>query len=372
MTASSRRLRRLAPLAILALQVTSCAQAPQAERGGGRSVVPLPYVVWVNPPFGASAAPGTEAAESASVSDDSRDAASPRDSASLPLPVNYARLSRLLEEASSKGSLTTELDVLQAPGLPVATALRRAREGNADLLVHLENVTPPTYRYLRRNGWFVPNTIMWFFLGFPSFWVSDRVYELSWSLRMSVYSVADGRRLTEEAALVWREERPSSLVERGWTSKALYTPPGMYEGPNSAQALAPEGETWLAAELLGWLEAGSLASLRALRPQISIQAPKNLASVSGTVNLRATILSREALSDFEVFLNDEIIYSRDAPRMLAPRISRRGRLYTLPEIELDVGPGRHQIRIIARAAGAQSSQTLEFVSRNDSHPVMND
>jgi hypothetical protein len=215
------------------------------------------------------------------------------------LPIDPARLARTIHAEFERLRVCTEVDVVEdaasrGGASPAGAPPAGADEAPADLLLTLEAPSPPTYAFSHRTGWFLPNTLLWFFAGFPSFWVADRVYGIHWDVRFRLGSIPAHRELRDVPHPL-HDERALNVAERGWTAQVLYTPPGLYDGPNTARVLAPQVESWLAGQLATFVK-GEAASLP-LDVDIEIESPVNLALVvPADLELRARIRSRRSSS----------------------------------------------------------------------------
>jgi hypothetical protein len=228
-----------------------------------------------------------------------------------------------------------------------------AEAAGDDLVVHVEQAAgPPTYAFTHRTGWFLPNTLLWFGLGFPSFWVRDRVYEVRWDVKLRVRSAPAHAELPEVHAYSLREERALHLAERGWTAHVLYTPPGLYEGPDTPAVLAGVVERWLVRQLAAFIKAESGALPFDVR--IAIASPGNLTALSARdAALRLCIESPTVLERIRIELDGAVLWEKDPLTMVratkgpdAPG-GTGGFIYER-HIPLDVSPGEHEVRVLAR------------------------
>jgi hypothetical protein len=133
------------------------------------------------------------------------------------------------------------------------------------------------------------------------------VYELHWRSRLHARSLAAESELTGEGrVLSLRKKHPSNLLERGWTARALYTPPGFYDGPNLPQALRPLIEDWLVRETMAFLKAESESPSLPHPIKITIHAPANLGRVAAKeAAVRVSLRSPTPLERIRIELDGE-------------------------------------------------------------------
>ncbi len=295
------------------------------------------------------------------------DAAPPPEKLEGALPIDPARLARTIRTELERRRVCTEVDVVdEAASRSDASSASASPAGKddspADLLLTIEAPSPPTYAFSRRTGWFLPNTLLWFFAGFPSFWVADRVYGIHWDVRFRLGSIP-GRRELRDVPHPLHDERALNVAERGWTAQVLYTPPGLYEGPDTARVLASQVESWLAGQLAAFVK-GEAASLP-FDVDIEIESPVNLALVGPAgLELRARIRSPAVLERLRVELDGEAIFERDALTMMKASRSPRpgggssgesgggsGRYEYALKLPLDATGGEHRLRVLALRSG---------------------
>jgi len=238
-------------------------------------------------------------------------------------------------------------------GVTFAVKGEESSADGADLELELESPTPPTYAFSRRTGWFIPNTLLWFFGGFPSFWVADRAYEVQWDARLRFRSASTGREL-KAVDLPLREESVLSIIDRGWTLPVLYTPPGLYEGPQTSTALESRLEAWLVGALLERLDADGRGLVGEV--EIDIDSPGNLATASEPIVLRARVQSPAVLERLRVELDRVPVYERDALTMIKAARSADGSRYEYDlSVPLNAPPGEHLLRIHALRRGESAA-----------------
>jgi len=79
-----------------------------------------------------------------------------------------------------------------------------------------------------RNGRFVGNVLLWYYLWVPSFWVPDETFALEGTARLRFHAV-ESERLLYERAVPIDVEWPLDDFERGWSFLGLFTAPGSLE-----------------------------------------------------------------------------------------------------------------------------------------------
>ncbi|MEM7234014.1 MAG: hypothetical protein AAF517_17685 [Planctomycetota bacterium] len=251
---------------------------------------PLPFVVSLSIPEDRT----DRSTEIGGEGDDSR----------LELPVDRQAIGRRLEEWCGRAVPCTRVEVRQeAP----ESAIASARQSGADLLVIVRELDRPRYEFAARSGWFLPNTVLWFFLGFPSFWVRDRIYSLRWDIDFEVYSVPSGERLYVIRESL-EESVPLHLADRGWTAPALWTPPGFYEGPDTSRALVPFIEDRLVERLIRFVQQ---EPTRSGEIGIDVFAPAS----GDTPVFRAKVSSARPLEAAQLTLAGETVWSRNVLTM---------------------------------------------------------
>jgi hypothetical protein len=238
---------------------------------------------------------------------------------------------------------------------------------SADLLLELDPVGEPTYAFAYRNGWFFPNTFLWFLAGFPSFWIADRVYAVRWDLTLKV-SLACGRGPPQTVRLSLEEEKALSISEQGWTASALYTPPGFYEGPQAARSLSHLVEGWIVEEIVGFLKSesakvGVLSSLSDV--DIRVESPQTLSTVNaGEAVFAASIESPTLLERLRIEVDGAPALELSPLNMpKASRVPARGRDGEAFEykvrLPIDGSPGQHGVRVFALRRGEPAARGLE-------------
>jgi hypothetical protein len=332
---------RGAALFALAALLGGCGAGPSIEAERWRAAGPLPYVVCIALPAAASLETGPGE-----------------------LRLDGERLKGSLRAAFERFEVATALELMEGGGGQGGAALEEAERRGADLLIVVEPSAPPRFRFSHRNGWFVPNLFLWFFAGFPSFWVRDRVYEVSWDVTFALHAMASGRALPATLNRL-AAERSLSLAEQGWTAKALYTPPGFHEGPEAGRSLAPEVEGWLAGQLVAFLGREAESPSLPFPLHIAIASPRNLsAHPSGAVMLELTIESPAPLERLRVELDGEPLEGLDLDplSMLAPA-ARPGPDQGLYRYEitapLEPSPGAHRLRVLALEARPQAERGVQ-------------
>ncbi len=333
----------LAPLILLLTSVAAgCAASPRTVVEPW-SAPPLPYVIYVALPEALDAEEGSGI-----------------------VAIDSDRLRGALQEAIGGIGACTRLRVIQASG---ETAWKVASEGDADLLVEVVPRGLPEYRFRRRNHWFIPNTLLWFMVGFPSFWLPDRVYSIDWGVAFRASHVpSEGSENTFETGLYALErERALHLASRGWKAPALYTPPGFYEGPDTPRALAPDVEQWLVEQARAYLEFE--VPRLPFSVDISIQSPENLATFSPAADagprLEAEITTPTPLQRLRVLVDNKTLLSLSPYDMIESARDRGRHRYRL-ERDLHVDPGPHEIRILALES-RHSDQGAPIVDVGASH-----
>jgi hypothetical protein len=276
-----------------------------------------------------------------------------RDGGSDVLPLNSTRLERSILDEFERLRVCTAVEVTRADETPDGLP--------PDLELRIDAMDSPTYAFARRTGWFVPNAILWFFAGFPSFWVRDRVYGVDWNVRCTLSSIPAEREL-QVVALPLEQERALNITERGWTSKVLYTPPGLYEGPDTAAVLARDVESWLVAGLVEVLKVRAAAL--PFDVEIAVEPPRAPAPADATnfsaQELRVVIQSPRVLERVRVELDGSGVLEMDALNMMRAKRAPRGAGASWLEypigIPLALPAGEHVVRVFALRS-AESDET---------------
>ena len=260
---------------------------------------PLPYRIFVyvdhREEMAEPAPPETAPAETAN-----GDGMGETDSTGI-LKVDPRRIERDIRSTAAEYKLCTQILLPEAEDQDMKAALAAARRDGADLFLHVESFEPPRYSFSHGNAWFLPNTVLWFILGFPSFWVRDSVYEIEWRGRFNLRSVPEmvtGMELAPLAHKDFELKEPFdlNLSERGFDSKAWYTPPAFYEGPKTNQTLTPRAEALLARKLLDFLTDENTSFSADGEVNIEIGAPENLSPVRvGETRIKVSISSQTPL-----------------------------------------------------------------------------
>ncbi len=219
--------------------------------------------------------------------------------------IDLARLERTLRDELARSRACTLFTVVNGEE---AGSARLEEQLDADIELRVEAPRPPSQAFSRRTGWFVPNTLLWFFGGFPSFWVADRAYELAWDASLSLRSASTGRELRKIEAVL-REERLLNVFERGWTAEVLYTPPGLYEGPGAGDVLALRAEEWLVRRLVDCVKEESL--------RIPFDVQIEVESVREEVSVR--LRSPTVIERLRIEVNGAPVFERDALTMVKAR-----------------------------------------------------
>ncbi|MBI4603838.1 MAG: hypothetical protein HY721_17930 [Planctomycetes bacterium] len=328
---------RLQAAMVAVLTAGGCASAERDAGWPGPSA-PLPYVVRVVLPQ--LAQPGEEGRDQ--------------------VPVSLARLEQAIRAEFDERRACTEVRIVHA-----ATAeeeggadARGAWARDVDVEIEFKSRGAPAYAFAGRSAWFIPNTVLWFLIGFPSFWVPDRIYRVRWQGAFQV-RYPPARRELPEAKDSLEEDCSLHILERGWTPRALYTPPGLHEGPETAAALAPLVERWLVREL-GRLLARVDEALP-LDVAISILHPANLGVVPpGGVVLRCSIAASTPLEHVRLELDGRSVWEREQVNMVRATREPRGGdgvgyEYAI-ELPLDLGAGEHRLRVLALRSGEGAVQ----------------
>jgi hypothetical protein len=310
------------------------------------AATPLPCVVFVVFP-----------AEIALERDGKRIDVSAIDDAANPLSIDRRRIAELVTRAGVAPRLATRVVTILAER---SEALERARREGGDLIIEVTELDPASFGPTGRNGWFVPNTLLWFILGFPSLWVADRIYGVTWDVELTIRDGATGERLLVVRESL-REERELSVLDRGWAVSTLWTPPAFYDGTRTGRALAPIAEEWIAARIIAWLESEARSPRLSRDVEIDISEPLNGSTIaSRSFRLVAEVRSRRPLEGLRVDVNEVRQIFRTPLDMPSSRIEREaGGLWHIVRIavELDGVPGTNTVRVFAR-------------SRADSAPVL--
>ncbi|MBI4586565.1 MAG: hypothetical protein HY717_21350 [Planctomycetes bacterium] len=244
-------------------------------------------------------------------------------------------------------------------------AFQEAQELGADLLLEARFPRLPACRFSRRTAWFIPNTLLWFFVGFPSWWVRDSVYEVQWDVDFTISSVP-ARKIIQSSYQPFLEEKPVSVSEQGWTWTALITPPGYYEGPKVPSSLAPLVEEKMEEYLLRFLE----------NTPLPFPVDIHLAAEDPT-RLQVEIKSPTPLEKFRLEVDGRVILEKNPLTMWPPFKGKARNSADLPYfysryIPLDLSPGTHKVRVLAlasqekervvslEASGWSASQTISI------------
>ena len=228
-----------------------------------------------------------------------------------------------------------------------------ARRRNADVILYVDSERPPVARFSHNSNWFLPNTFLWFLAGFPSFWVRDRVYEMEWRGDLVVEAVGTGDELLREQFVLERLF-PLNLAEQGFTARALYTPPGFYDGPELRPLLGRHAETWIVDRALALLHREHLDP--AFDWPVKIAVTRRDARRRGTTaRLRFDVVSKRPLTRFRVDVDQITVAERDR-FSLRPRgrTVDGGRRY---RFEIDV-PHKSSGQRKGRDANWESSRTM--------------
>lgn len=310
----ARSFRRRGTLALAAALCAGCSSAPERRLPPPPSR-PLPCVVRVVLP-----APGDELAPGE-------------------LRLDALNVERELGRASVEARLATAISVVSGDAAVAADG--------ADIELRLACRTAPSFSFSRRNGWFLPNTLLWFFGGFPSFWVADRAYQIQWDAELRFLCAATGDQIGG-ADLSLRRELALSIIDRGWTAEVLYTPPGFYEGPTTAAALQAHVEAWLVGELASQL-AGHAGKLRAA-------VELDVATADAGQGARIVVRSPTVLERLRLELDRIPIYEKDPLTMIKAARSRDGRWEYDVQVPLRAGPGEHVLRAFALRHGESAAR----------------
>jgi hypothetical protein len=208
--------------------------------------------------------------------------------------------------------------------------------------------------------------LLWLCLGFPSFYVADRIYALEGEAALRVNVASAGRDVREVYRYRLGEERALDVTDRGWTAQVLYTPPGFYEGPGAGRALEPAVDAWLARRLASFVKT-ELEKLPS-DVRIAIESPANLETVAaGEGRVRATVTSRAVLERLRIELDGRALLEKDALTMMRAR--RPGNRAEPLTYDLDVpftaGKGPHVLRVTALRGGDGGSRTIRFVAAGE-------
>jgi hypothetical protein len=144
-----------------------------------------------------------------------------KDSSRYPAKVNREETREGMKAAITKYGPFAAPGVLGGTDLPGTFA--QAFEGRYDVLVR------PVYTKLDctwrgRNGYFVPNVLLWVYAWVPSFWVPDEDYGLDGELALEFYSVASERLLYTKKVPI-EDKWPLDDFERGWSLTGIITAP---------------------------------------------------------------------------------------------------------------------------------------------------
>jgi hypothetical protein len=347
---------RVLPPLLAFLTLWGCSSTPDAALAAKerlKSIPPLPCLVCVVLP------------------ESPQEEAEPEGSPQGTLRLDPDRLAKSIESEFRDLRVSTDVRVVtraEAGSPPGSSDEMEGIDANADLLLEIEPAGPPAFGYAYRNGWFLPNTFLWFLLGFPSFWIADRVYDVRWDVTLKV-SRACARGQPQTVRLSLETERALSLSDQGWTATALYTPPGFYEGPQVSRSLTHLVEGWLVEELVGFLksESGKPGVLALLSDvEIRIESPENLSMVSpGEAVLSASIASSTLLERLRIEVDGEPVLERSplnmlkASRRVFARSPEAGAFEYKVRLPIHGSPGEHSVRVFALRSGEPAVPGLE-------------
>lgn len=302
---------------LLGTVTTGCSSGPQPKRSQPSTFQPLAWAIRVVLPT------------------------PPAQSASGELRLDALSLERSLRTAFAESRVATSVSVIE-DGTGVAD--------EADLELRVECRAPATFAFSGRTGWFIPNTLLWFFGGFPSFWVADRAYAVEWDAQLRFRAATTAREL-KTVDLSLRSDIELNIVDRGWTAEVLYTPPGLYEGPQTASTLEARLETWLVNELIAALTAyGQQLSDEV---EILVESPANLGTLPAA-GLAARVLMRSptVLERLRLEIDHVTVYEKDALTMVrATRLAVDGRHEYDIRLPLRLQPGEHLLQVQALRRG---------------------
>ncbi len=278
-----------------------------------------------------------------------------RDSGGLPeIPLDTAQLGRSIFATMEREGIFSKVVELEASGNEEA-CLKEAFDKKMDLALLIRLRGQPTYRFARRTSWFIPNTLVWFFLGFPSWWVRDRVYEVQWDVDFVLYSVS-AKQVLQTSFQPFREAKALSVSDQGWNWKALITPPGYYEGSDLTSALAPVVEEKMAEHILAFLENTPLR----LPVKLSLREEKTGDKPGILVEVR----SPTTLERFRLEVDGRPVVERNPLNLWPPaqKVSEEGnetwyfysRRFTLDQLP----PGEHRVRVLVLAGNEDARIVL--------------
>lgn len=344
----ARRCKWAAPvLALGAVCLVGCRTVPEGTPAHIASLAPLPSVVLVVLPE--PSVPGEATA----------------------LRWEPRRLEGRIVKAFEESRACTKVEVTWPGAAPPALP--------ADLQVLVESRVGPSHAFAGRTGWFVPSSILWFFLGFPSFWIADRAYRVEGDLQLRLRSGA-GEEL-KRLVRPLRTECRLNLFDRGWSPEVLWTPPGLFEGSETLHALQEHADAWLVQRLLECVKEDATGINEGL--SIEIQSPSNLERLRGPEQMaRALIQSTSVLERIQVTLDGKILFAQDPLTMMrATREPQAGRGSFEYELRIPVRAqtGEHFLRVAATrsasgqprgpgAAGLSLSRTIRFTTEVVSPP----
>jgi|GEM_PF-2962722 len=139
-------------------------------------------------------------------------------------------------------------------------------------------------RYEGRNGWFVPNLLLWAALVFPAWWVPDETYSATVHLEGTVASVRSSRRLGSHTASV-KVTRDLDDWQRGWLPLGILLAPGVFSDGNwravARETLGPgirkaqiDLARWLAGDFRERVVSGEVSALSAVTHALCVGLSK--------------------------------------------------------------------------------------------------
>lgn len=278
------------------------------------------------------------------------------------IPVDAQNIEEEIVEVAGPLKLCTEIVSRETSEQDLEASLEDAREKGADLVLRVE-CRGPEYRFSHRNAWFLPNTILWFVLGFPSFYVSDREYEVKCDIRYHLYAT-NGKELgTSTEPITLSTHVPLSVVERDFSVEALYMPPGFFRGSDFGDKLTQDAEDLLKKEIIDMLKED--------RIQLSQNWGKEIEIRVGETDVTVRIDTEATLLRLRLELDGELLAEADLHSMSGlvdtPELPDGSRVYewkrSLARILDDVKLNRP-----SKFTDWNGTKTISFKTQHDDQP----